>query len=142
MNLQTENMPANVMSIFSVSLMAAPWKLAETLYDGKAVIIDLSADFRFEDVELYEKTYIPHRAKELIPQAVFGLPELYRDKIKDSHLIGNPGCYPTSAILGLYPLLKEQMIVRRYFHRFQIGCERSRERSEDRQSVLRGIGRF
>lgn len=83
---------------------------AQALYDGEAVIIDLSADFRFEDVGLYEKTYIPHRAKELLPRAVFGLPELYRDKIKNSHLIGNPGCYPTSAILGLYPLLKEQML--------------------------------
>ncbi|MBA4390163.1 MAG: N-acetyl-gamma-glutamyl-phosphate reductase [Syntrophus sp. (in: bacteria)] len=83
---------------------------AQALYNGKAVIVDLSADFRFEDVGLYEKTYIPHRAKELLPQAVFGLPELYRNKIKDSHLIGNPGCYPTSAILGLYPLLKEQML--------------------------------
>ncbi len=83
---------------------------AQALYNGKAVIIDLSADFRFEDVGLYEKTYIPHRAKELLPHAVFGLPELYRGKIKDSHLIGNPGCYPTSAILGLYPLLKEGLL--------------------------------
>jgi N-acetyl-gamma-glutamyl-phosphate reductase len=83
---------------------------AKELYDGKAVIIDLSADFRFENVATYEKTYIPHTAKELIPHAVFGLPELYRDRIKGAHLIGNPGCYPTSAILALYPLLKERML--------------------------------
>jgi N-acetyl-gamma-glutamyl-phosphate reductase len=84
---------------------------AKKLYDGKAVIIDLSADFRFEDVVTYEKAYVPHTAKELIPRAVFGLPELYRNKIKDARLIGNPGCYPTSAILALYPLLKEGMVI-------------------------------
>jgi len=83
---------------------------AKKLYDGKAVIIDLSADFRFEDVATYEKAYVVHTAKELIPHAVFGLPELYRDRIKNARLIGNPGCYPTSAILALYPLLKERML--------------------------------
>lgn len=83
---------------------------AKQLYDGKAVIIDLSADFRFEDAATYEKTYVPHTAQELIPRAVFGLPELYRDKIRKARLIGNPGCYPTSAILALYPLLKEGIL--------------------------------
>lgn len=84
---------------------------AKNIFDRKAVIIDLSADFRFEDVAIYEKAYVPHTAKELITHAVFGLPELYRDRIKDAHLIGNPGCYPTSAILALYPLLKEHMLI-------------------------------
>lgn len=83
---------------------------AKQLYDGKALVIDLSADFRFEDIAAYEKTYVSHVAKELVPHAVFGLPELYRDRIKNARLIGNPGCYPTSAILALYPLLKEQML--------------------------------
>lgn len=80
------------------------------LYDGKALIVDLSADFRFDDVSMYEKSYIPHTAKELIPFSVFGLPEIYRDRIKGARLIGNPGCYPTSAILGLYPLLKAGLL--------------------------------
>ncbi|OPY75158.1 MAG: N-acetyl-gamma-glutamyl-phosphate reductase [Syntrophorhabdus sp. PtaU1.Bin050] len=83
---------------------------ARALYTGKALIVDLSADFRFEDVNIYESAYIPHTAKELIPHAVFGLPELYRDKIKGAKLIGNPGCYPTSAILGFYPLLKAGIV--------------------------------
>ncbi|MBP8626757.1 MAG: N-acetyl-gamma-glutamyl-phosphate reductase [Syntrophorhabdales bacterium] len=83
---------------------------ADRLYDGKSVIIDLSADFRFEDINIYEKTYLKHRAAHLIPEAVFGLPELYRDKIKNCRLIGNPGCYPTSAILALYPLIKNKMV--------------------------------
>ena len=83
---------------------------ARELFDGQALIVDLSADFRFEDVALYESVYVPHTARELIPQAVFGLPELYRGKIKGAKLVGNPGCYPTSAILALYPLLKEGLL--------------------------------
>lgn len=83
---------------------------ADRLYDDKSVIIDLSADFRFEDINIYEKTYLKHRAAHLIPEAIFGLPELYRDKIKNCRLIGNPGCYPTSAILALYPLIKNKMV--------------------------------
>lgn len=83
---------------------------AKTLYNDKAFIIDLSADFRFEDLNIYEKTYATHTAPELALQAVFGLPELYRDKIKGAKMIGNPGCYPTSAILALYPLLKKGLL--------------------------------
>lgn len=83
---------------------------ARELYDGKAVVIDLSADFRFEDVAMYERSYVPHTAVELVSEAVFGLPELYRASIKGKRLIGNPGCYPTSAILALYPLIKNDRI--------------------------------
>lgn len=83
---------------------------ARELFDGKALIVDLSADFRFEDLSVYERTYVPHTAKELAAQAVFGLPELYREKIRGAKLIGNPGCYPTSAILPLYPLVKHGML--------------------------------
>lgn len=83
---------------------------AKSLFDGKALIVDLSADFRFEDVATYEGAYIPHTAKELLPHAVFGLPEIYRAAIRGSKLIGNPGCYPTSAILALYPLLKAGLL--------------------------------
>ncbi len=83
---------------------------AQELFDGKALIVDLSADFRFEDLAIYEGVYVPHTAKELIPHAVFGLPELYREKIKGKKLVGNPGCYPTSAILALYPLIKQGML--------------------------------
>ncbi len=83
---------------------------AEKLYDGRSIIIDLSADFRFENIELYEKTYTKHLARHLVPASVFGLPELYRDEIKTKKLIGNPGCYPTSSILGIYPLVKNRLI--------------------------------
>lgn len=85
-------------------------EMAKVLFDRKAVIIDLSADFRFEDTRSYERFYTRHSAKKLIPHAVYGLPEVYREKIKEARLIANPGCYPTSALLALYPLLKERVL--------------------------------
>ncbi|MDQ7031635.1 MAG: N-acetyl-gamma-glutamyl-phosphate reductase [Desulfonauticus sp.] len=73
---------------------------------GKKVV-DLSADFRLKDKETYEGWYnVEHRAWELVPQAVYGLPELYEQEIRSANLVANPGCYPTSVILALYPALK------------------------------------
>ena len=74
-------------------------------------IFDLSADFRLEDVNDYQKWYDhEHVAQELQPQAVYGLPEIHRNKIKKSNLIACPGCYPTSALLPLIPLLQNNLI--------------------------------
>jgi N-acetyl-gamma-glutamyl-phosphate reductase len=74
-------------------------------------IIDLGGDFRLADASLYEAYYgRPHTAPELLGKAQYGLPELHRDRIRQASLIANPGCYPTSAILGLLPALKEQVI--------------------------------
>jgi N-acetyl-gamma-glutamyl-phosphate reductase len=83
---------------------------AGQLFDGRALIVDLSADFRFEDIRLYEKSYVPHPARDLVAQAVYGLPEIHREKVKGAKLVGNPGCYPTSALLALYPLIKNRMV--------------------------------
>lgn len=70
-------------------------------------IIDLSADFRLSDPDVYEKWYdTAHIATEELKEAVYGLPEIHRSDISSSRLIANPGCYPTSIILGLYPLFK------------------------------------
>jgi N-acetyl-gamma-glutamyl-phosphate reductase len=70
-------------------------------------VIDLSADFRLDDVAVYEKFYnVSHTAPELLSEAVYGVPEIYRDQIAQTNLVAVPGCYPTSVILGLYPLLK------------------------------------
>lgn len=71
---------------------------------GKKVI-DLSADFRLRELAVYEEWYQPHSSSHLLDEAVYGLPELYRPKIGGSRLVANPGCYPTSIILGLAPLL-------------------------------------
>lgn len=77
---------------------------------GKKVI-DLGADFRLADYRVYEKWYkVEHTAKELLSEAVYGLPELNREKIKGAWLVANPGCYPTSVILGLAPLLKRGLV--------------------------------
>lgn len=73
-------------------------------------VIDLSADYRLNDQTLYEHWYHPHSSPELFSEAVYGLPERYRDKLKTSRLVANPGCYPTSVILALAPLLELQLI--------------------------------
>ncbi|MGI5912372.1 MAG: N-acetyl-gamma-glutamyl-phosphate reductase [Syntrophomonadaceae bacterium] len=68
--------------------------------------VDLGADFRLKDAKLYQKYYDKvHEAPEMLNEAVYGLPELYRDKIKNTQLVANPGCFPTGAILPLAPLL-------------------------------------
>jgi N-acetyl-gamma-glutamyl-phosphate reductase len=77
----------------------------------KTKIIDLSADFRIKDVAAYEKWYqINHPTPQFIPEAVYGLCEINRDKIKSARLIANPGCYPTCSFLSIYPLAKEGLI--------------------------------
>ena len=78
---------------------------------GKTKIIDLSADFRIKDVKIYEKWYgIEHKSPQFIEEAVYGLCEVNRDKIKGARLIANPGCYTTCSILTAYPLAKEGII--------------------------------
>ena len=80
--------------------------VAEILQRGVKVI-DLSADFRIRDADLWESWYgQPHTARDLIPQAVYGLPEVNREAIKDATLIACPGCYPTSVQLGFLPLIE------------------------------------
>jgi N-acetyl-gamma-glutamyl-phosphate reductase len=73
-------------------------------------VVDLSADFRFRDRRLYEKWYQKHSAPELLASAVYGLPELNRAIIKSARLVANPGCYPTSALIPLLPLVQEGLI--------------------------------
>ena len=78
---------------------------------SKVRIIDLSADFRLKDVSVYEKWYkIEHKAPSFIDEAVYGLCEINRDKIRNARLIANPGCYTTCSILTAYPLIKEGLI--------------------------------
>lgn len=74
-------------------------------------VIDIGADFRFRDGAVFEQWYhVPHENHSLTQAAVYGLPELYREKIKQAQIIGNPGCYTTASILALYPLVKEGVI--------------------------------
>ena len=74
-------------------------------------VIDLSADFRLRDAEVYAEFYgKPHPAPELLAGAVYGLPEIYADEIRDAKLVASPGCYPTSILLPLIPPLREGLI--------------------------------
>lgn len=106
--------PEHICAQADVVFMALPHKLPMSFvpdilkYDKR--IIDLSADFRFNDVDLYEAAYQPHSARELLKSTVYGLSEIYADRIKNARLIGNPGCYPTSVLLPLIPLLKEGLV--------------------------------
>ncbi|AFM39594.1 N-acetyl-gamma-glutamyl-phosphate reductase [Desulfosporosinus acidiphilus SJ4] len=74
-------------------------------------VIDLGADFRLNSADVYEEWYkLKHPDVELLSKAVYGLPELYREKIVGQSLVANPGCYPTATLLALVPLLKAQLL--------------------------------
>ncbi len=82
-----------------------------SLVEAGCLVVDLSADFRFRDPAVYQAWYgVSHTAPELCLQAVYGLPELHRDSIRGSSLVANPGCYPTSVVLAVAPLMSAGLI--------------------------------
>ena len=84
---------------------------APRLLDAGLKVIDCGGEFRFRDPAVYERFYgNAHTCPQLLDEAVYGLPELYREPLKTARLVGNPGCYPASAILPLAPLLREGLI--------------------------------
>ena len=86
-------------------------EFAVPLLNAGCRVIDLSADFRLKSAETYKEFYAhDHPAPELLAKSVYGLPEIYRDKIKDALLIASPGCYPTSVLLPILPLLRAKLI--------------------------------
>ncbi|MHC5224772.1 N-acetyl-gamma-glutamyl-phosphate reductase [Ignatzschineria sp. LJL83] len=95
--------------------MALPHGLSQDLtreaYAKGVKVIDLGADFRFEDTDTYEEWYkVPHKAKDLSELAVYGLPELHKELIAKSPIVASPGCFPTSAILGAAPLIASKKV--------------------------------
>lgn len=85
--------------------------IVKKFYQRQIKVVDLSADFRLNSASLYMKWYgIAHPEEQLLSEAVYGLPEIYREKIKKTKLVANPGCYPTSVILALAPLLKKGLV--------------------------------
>lgn len=94
--------------------LALPHKVsmahAPDLIERGIKVVDLSADYRFNDPDAYESAYQPHTSKELLAESVYGLCEVYREHIKTARIIGNPGCYPTSILLPVLPLLKQDLI--------------------------------
>ena len=102
---------------------------APTLIDAGVRVIDLAADFRIKDVALWEKWYgMRHACPDLVAEAVYGLPEVNRDKIRGARLIANPGCYPTATQLGFLPLV-------------EAGCVDSAHLIADAKSGVSGAGR-
>jgi N-acetyl-gamma-glutamyl-phosphate reductase len=109
-SLDTERIVANADIIFTALPHTAAMKVVPAFLEAGKVVIDLSADYRLHDPKGYDDWYEPHLNPELLGKAVYGLPEVRRKKIASARLIANPGCYPTSIILGLMPLLKEKLI--------------------------------
>ncbi len=98
-----------------VVFLALPHGLASSKVTEEVLsrckIIDLGADFRLQDVDVYEEWYkVSHEGKELLPEAVYGLCEWNRDKVRGARLVANPGCYTTCSIMTLAPLVKEHLI--------------------------------
>lgn len=89
----------------------ASLNLAKQLNDKEKIVIDLSAAYRIKEPSIYPQYYnFEHQYPELLKKAVYGLPEIFRQDIKSAKLVANPGCYPTATLLGIYPLLKNNLI--------------------------------
>jgi N-acetyl-gamma-glutamyl-phosphate reductase len=115
-NLIYEQMnPERLLSKADIFFLALPHaesqEAVEFFFSNGRKVIDLSADFRLNDPAVYEEWYkTPHNFPATLKKAVYGLPELYRKAVRRAWLIANPGCYPTSAILALYPALRDGLV--------------------------------
>ncbi len=110
-NLDLDIVAENCDLVFLAVPHGTAMEVAAELRQKNVRVVDLSADFRITDVDTYEKWYdTKHTQKEMLAKAVYGLPELYGADVAEAKLIANPGCYPTAAILGLYPALKHGCI--------------------------------
>lgn len=96
--------------VFLCTPHAASAPIARRVLETGCKCVDLSADFRLHSQAVYEQWYGPHPVPELLDEAVYGLTEIYRDKVAGARLVANPGCYPTGPILALYPLLRAGLL--------------------------------
>jgi len=107
--------PASIAKQADLAFLALPHVTAQEaafqLHKLGVKVVDLSADYRLADPAVYEQWYEhKHQHPDLLKHAVYGLPELHREQIRKAKLVANPGCYPTSAILGLAPVIKQKMV--------------------------------
>jgi len=106
--------PAEVAAAADLVFTALPHQTAmevvPELLSGGCRVVDLSADYRISDANVYRQWYQEHTSPELLCEAVYGLPELYREQVRTARLVANPGCYPTSAALALAPLLRQDWV--------------------------------
>ncbi|MFL2804065.1 MAG: N-acetyl-gamma-glutamyl-phosphate reductase [Dehalococcoidia bacterium] len=107
----TPDIETDVDFVFSGLPHAASAEALSTIVKSGIKAVDISADFRLQNLQTYKEWYqIDHPTPELLKESVYGLPELYKQKIKNTSLVANPGCYPTASILGLAPALKNHAI--------------------------------
>ena len=109
-NLEPVGIAEKVDIVFTALPHKAAMEVVPTFLQMGKNVVDLSADYRLRDAAVYGRWYDTHLNPELLKEAVYGLPELYRGSITEASLVANPGCYPTSVILGLAPLLKGKVI--------------------------------
>ncbi len=110
-DLDVEDLGANCDIVITALPHGVSSVVVPQLLDKGLRVLDHSGDFRYKDISVYEKAYkLVHPVPELARQAVYGLPEIYRDEISSAKLVANPGCYPTCSILGIKPLLKNNII--------------------------------
>jgi N-acetyl-gamma-glutamyl-phosphate reductase len=107
--------PAHIVATCQVAFLAVPHtaalEIAPVLLNAGVTVIDASADFRLSDAEVYERWYgVTHTAPELLPEAVYGLPELDRSALPGARLVACPGCYPTAALLAAAPALEAGVV--------------------------------
>lgn len=109
--LDVDKIKANCDVVFLALPHAVAFEVVPQLLDAGVKVIDLSADFRITDAGVYEKWYnVNHTAKNYITKAVYGLSELNETLIKQAELVANPGCYPTTVLLGCAPAIKSGLI--------------------------------
>jgi len=104
--LEVESLSKACDFVFTALPHKAVMEVAPGFLEKGIKVVDLSADFRLADPKVYEQWYESHTAPGLLQEAVYGIPELHREEIKKARLVANPGCYPTSVILALAPVLK------------------------------------
>lgn len=109
MSMSVQKANANTIAkVADLAFLALPHKasmgFAKELLALDVKVVDLSADYRLE-LDTYEKNYCPHGDKDNLPDAVYGMPEFYKEDIKKANLIANPGCYPTASLLALMPFI-------------------------------------
>jgi len=109
-NLEPVGIAEKVDIVFTALPHKAAMEVVPTFLKMEKNVIDLSADYRLRDPEVYGRWYDKHLNPEFLQEAVYGIPELRRAQIAEASLVANPGCYPTSVILGLAPLLKGKVI--------------------------------
>ena len=96
--------------VFTALPHKLPMAIVPKLLEAGKKVVDLSADFRFDSVATYEAAYQEHSARDLFKHSVYGLSEVYTHEISKASLVGNPGCYPTTVLLALIPLIREGLI--------------------------------